>query len=97
MCAAFALYMLANAAIAGFSMTSSVQQATTSSALNPFAVSLIGIVAGVLSEDIAQWIQERGRGIFQQGGASATRPPPPPVTNEPSATGGLVNNDALNG
>lgn len=97
MCAAFALYMLANAAIAGFSMTSSVQQATTSSALNPFAVSLIGIVAGVLSEDIAQWIQERGRGIFQQGGASATRPPPPPAASEPSATGGLVNNDALNG
>lgn len=97
MCAAFALYMLANAAIAGFSMTSSVQQATTSAALNPFAVSLIGIVAGVLSEDIAQWIQERGRGIFQQGGASATRPPPPPAANEPSATGGLVNNDALNG
>lgn len=98
MCAAFALYMLANAAIAGFSMTSSVQQATTSAALNPFAVSLIGIVAGVLSEDIAQWIQQRGRGIFQQGGSGAgTSPPPPPAAAEPSATGGLVNNEALNG
>lgn len=96
MCAALAFYMLANAAIAGFSITSSVQQATTSAALNPFAVSLIGIVAGVLSEDIAQWIQERGRGIFQQGGAAAT-PRPPAAANEPSATGGLVNNEALNG
>lgn len=95
MCAALAFYVLANAAIAGFSIASSVTQATTSSTLNPFAVSLVGIVAGVLSEDIAQWIQERGRGIFQQGGVAAT--PRPPAASEPSATGGLVNNEALNG
>ncbi len=70
MCAALAFYVLANAAIAGFSIASSVQQATTSSTLNPFTVSLVGIVAGVMSEDIAKWIQDRGRGIFTQGGGA---------------------------
>ncbi len=96
MCAALAFYVLANAAIAGFSIASSVTQATTSSTLNPFTVSLVGIVAGVLSEDIAHWIQERGRGIFTQGQISsgaqgAAQAPPPPE----SPTGGLVNNQAI--
>ncbi len=71
MCAALAFYVLANAAIAGFSIASSVQQATTSATLNPFTVSLVGIIAGVMSEDIAKWIQDRGRGIFTQGGVAA--------------------------
>lgn len=93
MCAALAFYVLANAAIAGFSIASSVQQATTSSTLNPFTVSLVGIVAGVLSEDIAKWIQERGRGIFQQGGVAASAAPA--GINEPAPTGGLVNNQAI--
>lgn len=95
MCAALAFYVLANAAIAGFSIASSVQQATTSSTLNPFTVSLVGIVAGVLSEDIAKWIQDRGRGIFQQGGAAASAPIPAPPAPEPAPTGGLVNNNAI--
>lgn len=69
MCAALALYVLANAALSSFSLGSAgAQQPGTSSALNPFTVSLFGIVAGVMSEDIAMWIQERGRGIFTQGG-----------------------------
>ena len=71
MCAALAFYVLANAAVAGFSIASNVQQATTSAMLNPFTVSLVGIVAGVMSEDIAKWIQDRGRGIFTPGGAPA--------------------------
>ncbi len=95
MCAALAFYVLANAAIAGFSIASSVQQATTSSTLNPFTVSLVGIVAGVLSEDIAKWIQDRGRGIFQQGGVSAAAPIPSAPAPEPAPTGGLVNNNAI--
>jgi hypothetical protein len=93
MCAALAFYVLANAAIAGFSIASSVTQATTSSTLNPFTVSLVGIVAGVLSEDIAKWIQDRGRGIFQQGGVGASAPVQSPP--EPAPTGGLVNNNAI--
>lgn len=78
MCAALAFYVLANAAVAGFSIASNVQQATTSAMLNPFTVSLVGIVAGVMSEDIAKWIQDRGRGIFTQGGA----PAPAPAAND---------------
>jgi hypothetical protein len=93
MCAALSLYVLANAAIAGFSIGSGVTQATTSSLLNPFTVSLVGIVAGVLSEDIAKWIQERGRGVFTQGGVAATRPAAAPQESAP--TGGLVNNEAI--
>jgi hypothetical protein len=91
MCAALAFYVLANAAIAGFSMGSGVEQATTSSLLNPFTVSLVGIVAGVMSEDIAKWIQDRGRGIFQQGGAAASAP----AAAESAPGGGLVNNQAI--
>lgn len=101
MCAALAFYVLANAAIAGFSIASSVQQATTSSALNPFTVSLVGIVAGVLSEDIAKWIQDRGRGIFTQGGTIAstagasTSAPPAAASQAEVPGGGLVNNQAI--
>ena len=91
MCAALAFYVLANAAIAGFSIASSVQQATTSSTLNPFTVSLVGIVAGVLSEDIAKWIQERGRGIFTQGVTSGGGA----AQSAAAPTGGLVNNQAI--
>lgn len=92
MCAALALYVLANAAIAGFSLSSGVQQATTAASLNPFTVALVGIVAGVLSEDIAKWIQERGRGMFTQGGG---RPPAAAAQAEPAPGGGLVNNQAI--
>jgi hypothetical protein len=98
MCAALAFYVLANAAIAGFSIASSVTQATTSSTLNPFTVSLVGIVAGVLSEDIAKWIQDRGRGIFTQGQVSSGAvgaAQAPAAAAEPAPTGGLVNNQAI--
>jgi hypothetical protein len=97
-CAALAFYVLANAALAGFAIGAGVEQSsTTSSTLNPFTVSLVGIVAGVLSEDIAKWIQDRGRGIFQQGGV-ATSPvaaPAAPTASEPAPGGGLVNNQAI--
>lgn len=75
MCAALAFYVLTNAAIASFSLGSSAEEGGTSSTLNPFTVSLIGIVAGVMSEDIAKWIQERGRGILTQGGATPSPEP----------------------
>ncbi len=92
MCAALAFYVLANAAIAGFAVASTTPQAAgTSSMLNPFTVSLVGIVAGVLSEDIAKWIQERGRGFLTQGGVAAARGTPA----ETAPGGGLVNNQAI--
>lgn len=97
MCAALAFYVLANAAIAGFSISSGVQQATTSATLNPFTVSLVGIIAGVLSEDIAKWIQDRGRGMFTQGGAIAPTPAAQASSaeNDGPPGGGLVNNQAI--
>jgi hypothetical protein len=97
-CAALAFYVLANAALAGFAIGAGVEQSsTTSSTLNPFTVSLVGIVAGVLSEDIAKWIQDRGRGIFQQGGVptSPVAAPAAPTASEPAPGGGLVNNQAI--
>lgn len=73
MCAALAVYVLANAAVASFSFGAVATEPTTSANINPFTVSLFGIVAGVLSEDIAKWIQDRGRGMFTQDGrAGAT-------------------------
>jgi len=98
MCAALAFYVLANAAVAGFSIGGSTSDAlATSTALNPFTVSLVGIVAGVLSEDIAKWIQDRGRGILTQGGAAVAAPAAPaaPAESERAPGGGLVNNNAL--
>jgi hypothetical protein len=38
-----------------------------------------------MSEDIAKWIQDRGRGIFTQGGAPA--PAPAAASSEPEFTG----------
>ncbi len=95
MCAALAVYVLANA-LASFSVgsVSQAQLTTTSATLNPFTVSLIGIVAGIMSEDIAKWIQDRGRGIFAQGGP-VQRPAAAAADAEPAPTGGLVNNEAI--
>ncbi|HYD86521.1 MAG TPA: hypothetical protein VEA80_03535 [Vitreimonas sp.] len=98
MCAALAFYVLANAAITGFAVGSTTAAAaTTSASLNPFTVSLVGIVAGVMSEDIAKWIQERGRGFLQQGGRPATAgaPASAPAAGETAPGGGLVNNQAI--
>ena len=85
MCAALAFYVIANATIAGFNLQSGVEQASTAAALNPFTVSLIGIIAGVMAEDIAKWIQDRGRGVLQAGGGqapAATNAAAPPVSTE---------------
>lgn len=89
MCAAIAFYVLANATVAGFSIAGDVQQASTASMLNPFTVSLIGIVAGVLAEDIAKWIQDRGKGIFTQGVQTPTTDTAAPVA-APASDPGFV-------
>lgn len=62
MATALAFYIVANATLAGFSLSSPNQQAeSVGSNLNPFTVSLLGIIAGVMATDIAHWILERGR------------------------------------
>ncbi len=99
MCAAIAAYVLTNAAISTFQITDTQTQAATSAGLNPFAVSLIGIVAGVLSEDIAKWVQDRGRGVLQITGSTRGNVPGSTAqrADDAAPTGGLVNNTALDG
>jgi len=84
MVTALAFYIVANATLAGLSiMPASAQGATPAATLNPFSVSLIGIIAGVMADDIARWIKNRGSELFgaqQQaapaGGAPARTPAP---------------------
>lgn len=81
MCAALAFYVLANAAVAGISVADNVSQADTAAGLNPFTVSLVGVIAGVMAEDLAKWIRDRSSGVLTQGGSSA-----PPRAAAPAAT-----------
>lgn len=73
MVAAMAFYMMTNAAVFGISFGSGVEQVQTSSALSPFTVAVIGVIAGVMAEDIAKWVQDRGKGIFTQGVQTKTK------------------------
>lgn len=62
MATALAFYIVANATLAGFSLSSSSQQTqSVGSNLNPFTISLLGIIAGIMANDIAKWILDRGR------------------------------------
>lgn len=74
MCTALAFYIVANATLAGFSFVPGQTASGTGTAamLNPFTVSLIGIIAGVMADDIARWIKNRGSELF--GGAAPTPP-----------------------
>lgn len=97
MVTALAFYIVANASIAGFTFMPG-QEATSNvgASLNPFAVSLLGIIAGIMADDIAAWIRERGREVF--GGArrdapaasSASASAPPPGDSMPNPHGGPV-------
>ena len=83
MCTALAFYIVANATLAGFSFVPG-QQATGSAAmLNPFTVSLIGIIAGVMADDIARWIKNRGSELF--GGQA----PAPSATTAAATTSNI--------
>ena len=72
MVTALAFYIVANATLAGFAFMPGQETQTTSMSLNPFTVSLLGIIAGVMADDIAEWIHNRGRDILGGGGRSAT-------------------------
>lgn len=72
MVTALAFYIVANATLAGFSFVPTTQGGTTlnsGATINPFTVSLIGIIAGIMADDIARWIRNRGSELF--GGAPA--------------------------
>lgn len=91
MVTALAFYIVANASIAGFTfMPGESANSNTGASLNPFAVSLLGIIAGIMADDIAAWIRERGREVF--GGARASSPPraAPAGDSMPNPHGGPV-------
>lgn len=83
MVTALAFYVIANASIAGLSFVPGQTSAASNAALiNPFTVGLIGVVAGVMADDIARWIQRRGTEIL--GGQPGV--PPPVVTTTTTTT-----------
>jgi hypothetical protein len=75
MVTALAFYIVANASVAGLAFIPGGQQADMATAMNPFTVSLIGIVAGIMADDIARWIQRRGSELL--GGTPGTPAAPP--------------------
>lgn len=76
MCTALAFYVIMNAAVAGFTLNpSGVADNGGQSALNPFSVSMIGIIAGIMADDIARWIHARGTDLLGGDAAVATRRP----------------------
>jgi hypothetical protein len=90
MVTALAFYIVANASIAGLTfMPGQEASSNVGASLNPFAVSLIGITAGIMADDIAAWIRERGREVF--GGSRRNEAPAAPAgTSMPNPHGGPV-------
>lgn len=99
--AAFVFMIVANAAdsLLGFGGAGA---AAPQPSLNPFTIAGLGLVAGVMADDIAQWIHQRGSSLFSQGtvgqvvrGIEAISPPgakPGPNAGPVDAgLGGLVN------
>ncbi len=84
MVVALAFYIVANASLAGFAFVPGGETGSTGASLNPFTVSLIGITAGIMADDIAAWILKRGRELIGGGvPMAAPRVAPPPEVNEP--------------
>ncbi len=82
MVTALAFYIVANATLAGLSFVPGQSSAANAALLNPFTVGLVGIIAGIMADDIARWIQRRGSEILggnpmQPGGTSAPAQPAP--------------------
>jgi len=90
MVTALAFYIVANATLAGFAFMPGQDGAqATSMSLNPFTVSLLGIIAGVMADDIAEWIHNRGRDILG-GGRGPTALPQARADAGPPPKGGAV-------
>jgi hypothetical protein len=82
MVTALAFYIVANASISGLAFVPG-GTTETATAINPFTVSLIGIVAGIMADDIAKWIQRRGSEIL--GGTPGVPAPAPSAAPAPSS------------
>lgn len=88
MATALAFYIVANATLAGFSLSGGQDQAqSVGSNLNPFTVSLLGIIAGVMSMDIAKWILDRARELLGAGAGSA---PSSSIPVDPGSSGDSI-------
>jgi hypothetical protein len=92
MVVALAFYIVANASIASLAFMPTSEGSTAGASLNPFSVSLIGIVAGIMADDIAAWILKRGRELI--GGGMRETPPRRAVTTAAEPRG--VNPNAGN-
>lgn len=90
MCTALAFYIVMNAAVAGFSLSpqTAVSQ-DPQTTINPFSVSLVGIIAGVMADDIARWIHQRGTELLGgRPGQSLPASDPAAVDANAPVTGG---------
>ncbi|MDX2233768.1 MAG: hypothetical protein NW200_04650 [Hyphomonadaceae bacterium] len=86
MVVALAFYIVANASLAGFAFVPGGETGATGASLNPFTVSLIGIIAGIMADDIAAWILKRGRELLGGGfPETSARTPAPPAPNRAPA------------
>jgi hypothetical protein len=87
MCTALAFYVVANAAVTGLGFAGG-DTAPSGAQLNPFTLSMIGVVAGIMADDIAKWIHRRGTELL--GGQVGTPVPEAQLTPPPPGTvGGL--------
>lgn len=80
MVTALAFYIVANATLAGFTLSAGGDASAATLSLNPFTVSLLGIIAGVMADDIANWIHSRGKDILGGGNGGFARAPRPTAT-----------------
>lgn len=83
MVVALAFYIVANATLAGFAFVPGGDTGTAGASLNPFTVSLLGIIAGIMADDIASWILKRGRELLGGGFSDADRVRTIPAGSEP--------------
>jgi hypothetical protein len=72
MVTAFAFYILANSAIAAFALGGGGDaKSATAENLNPFTVAGLGVIAGIMADDIALWIHKRGKDMFSNNAEQA--------------------------
>lgn len=99
MVVAFAFFIVYNLSIMLIGVAGTGGAQATDASQNPFTVAGLGIVAGIMGDDIAKWIHDRGAYLFKGSGdgptlsdvarGAATRVITPTKDDLPS--GGLVN------
>ncbi len=90
-----AFYIVANASIAGLAFVPGGTTSEMATAVNPFTVSLIGIVAGIMADDIAKWIQKRGSELLG-GNPGVNQVAPPPANPGMAAPADAGNGGGVN-